>query len=228
MIRRVWPLLLAAALGACSVAQDFSAEHALDMPSPTEKGYAALAKGDNPTAVKWLIVALQEKPDDPSLSLDLAAAYQRLGRYDDARKLYQTVLDTAAGVMPASVDDPKLKDRDLAQVAASDLALCTGCAMPDEALQAYRHFAAGDFAGAAGLLEAAVGAKPEDPYLKLDLAATERRLGKKEVARKQYQAVIEQEKDKEKAKKPVVPPPKTPQPKTLTEFAEADLAALGQ
>ena len=51
--RRFAPLFLVLALGACSATKDFSAEHAFDMPSPTEKGYAALAAGDNPTAVKW-------------------------------------------------------------------------------------------------------------------------------------------------------------------------------
>jgi len=218
MIRRFGPLLLVMVLGACSVAQDFSAEHALDMPSPTEKGYAALAKGDNPTAVKWLTVALQDKPDDPYLSVDLAAAYQRLGRFDDARKVFQTVLDTASGVTPEAVGDDKLKGRDLTQVAASNLALCTGCGMPDPALEAYRKFAAGDFAGAAEGLDKAVAAKPDDLYYQLDLAATDRRLGRIDAARKLYKAVAD------KGKAPL--PPAAPHGKPVGDIAEADLAAL--
>jgi len=114
---------LLALLAACSVVKDFEPESALDMPNETEKGYAALAAGDNPTAVKWLTLAAKDKPDDPYLMLDLAAAYQRLGRFDDARKLYQQGIDNAKNVTPAKVDDPKLQGRTLAEIAAADMAL---------------------------------------------------------------------------------------------------------
>ena len=95
----------------------------LDTRSDTEKGYAALAEGDNPRAVRWLSAASKAKPDDPYLMLDLAAAYQNLGKFDDARKLYQKVIDTAKDVTPAKVDDPKLQGKTLAEIAAADLAL---------------------------------------------------------------------------------------------------------
>jgi len=216
------PLVLVALLGACNVAQDFSPEHALDMPSPTEKGYAALAAGDNPTAVKWFTIALHDTPDDPYLTVDLAAAYQRLGRFDDARKLYQGVIDTATGVVAEKVDDAKLQGRDLAQVAAADLALCTACAMPDAALKGYRAFASGDFAGAADSLDKAFSAKP-DLYLQLDLAAANRRAGRSDAARIHYQAVADTAK-----KLAGNGPSPVPHAKTLSDIAEADLAALGK
>jgi Flp pilus assembly protein TadD len=220
--RRCGPLLLAGLLGACNVVQDFSPEHALDMPSSTEKGYAALAAGDNPTAVKWLTVALKDKPDDPYLTIDLAAADQRLGKFDDAQKLYQRLVDTAAGVVPETVDDPKLQGRDLAQVAAADLALCTACGMPDPALKGYQQFAAGDFAGAAASLEAGFKAKP-DIYLQLDLGATAHRLGRDDAARLHYQGVADTAKQmKDQGASPVL------HAKTMVEIAEADLAALGK
>ena len=241
---RFAPLFLAAALGACSAVQDFSPEHALDMPSPTEKGYAALAAGDNPTAVKWLTVAAQDKPDDPYLTVDLAAAYQRLGRFDDARKLYQGVVDTAAGVVPEKIADAKLQGRDLAQIAAADLAICSACAMPDPAIKAYQAFAAGDFAGAASQLEAAaaVSIGVDNLYLQLDQAATDRRLGRVEAARKHYQVVAEKAKDLPTDPKlptdsktaldpklPTITPLRPEQhAKTLAEIAEADLAVLGK
>ena len=167
--------ILAMVLGACSATKDFSAEHAFDMPSPTEKGYAALAAGDNPTAVKWLTIAAQDKPGDPYLTLDLAAAYQRLGRFDEARKLYQGVVDTAAGIVPEKIADAKLQGRDLAQIAAADLAICSACALPDPAIKAYQAFAAGDFAAAAGQFEAAAAESigVDNLYLQLDQAATD-------------------------------------------------------
>jgi tetratricopeptide (TPR) repeat protein len=225
------PLLLAMVLGACSATKDFSAEHAFDMPSPTEKGYAALAAGDNPTAVKWLTIAARDKPDDPYLTLDLAAAYQRLGRFDDARKLYQGVVDTAAGIVPEKAANAELKGRDLSQIAAADLAICSACAMPEPAIKAYQAFAAGDFASAAGQLEAAaaVSIGLDNLYLQLDQAATDRRLGRAEAARKHYQVVAEKAKDLPDTKPPpVVPPPPAQHAKTLAEIAEADLAALGK
>ncbi len=226
-IGNIGPLLLVLALGACSATKDFSAEHAFDMPSPTEKGYTALAAGDNPTAVKWLTIAAQDKPDDPYLTLDLAAAYQRLGRFDDARKLYQGVIDTAAGIVPEKIADPKLQGRDLAQIAAADLAICTACDMPDPALKGYQAFAAGDFAGAASQFEAAaaVSVGLDNLYLQLDQAATDRRLGRIEAARKHYQVVVEKAEPDPKPV-PVTPPAK--HAKTLAEIAEADLAALGK
>jgi tetratricopeptide (TPR) repeat protein len=219
---RFGPLLLAMALGACSAVQDFSPEHALDMPSPAEKGYAALAAGDNPTAVKWLTVASQAKPDDPYLTVDLAAAYQRLGRFDDARKLYQGVVDTAAGIVPEKVADPRLEGRDLAQIAAADLAICSACALPDSAIKAYQAFAAGDFAAAVGQFDAAaaVSIGLDNLYLQLDQAATDRRLGRAEAARTLYQTVAD------KAPPAAIPPAQ--HAKTLAEIAEADLAALGK
>ena len=99
-----------------------TAEHAFDMPTPAEKGYAALAAGNNPIAIRWFLVALKDKPDDPYLMLDLAAAYQNLAKYDDARQYYQKVIDKAKDVTPDTVTDPKLKGKNLADIAAANMA----------------------------------------------------------------------------------------------------------
>jgi Flp pilus assembly protein TadD len=213
---------LMALLSACSTVRGLSPVEAFDMPSETEKGYAALAAGDNPTAVKWLTVASNAKPDDPYLMVDLAAAYQRLGRFDQAQKLYQTVVDTAQDVTPAKVADPKLQGKSLARVAAADLALCTACAMPPEAGKAYAALADGNDPEAARWLAAAVQAKPDDLYLKLDLAAADRQLGRNDAARTLDQQIIDT------AKEPTPPklPDSPPRARTITELAAADLALL--
>lgn len=120
---RLLPLL--ALLAACSGTADKlgdTAEHAFDMPTPAEKGYAALAAGNNPIAVRWFLVALKDKPDDPYLMLDLAAAYQNLAKFDDARQYYQKVIDKAKDVTPDNVTDPNLKGKNLADIAAANLA----------------------------------------------------------------------------------------------------------
>jgi tetratricopeptide (TPR) repeat protein len=249
MIKRFAPLPLAALLAACATVTDFSPEHALDMPSPTEKGYAALAAGDNPTAVRWLTVATVGKPGDPYLMLDIAAAYQRLGKFEEAKMLYQTVVDTAAGTKPDKVDDPKLQGKDLAEVAAADLAICSACDMPGSAAKGYSALAAGDGSGAVKGLADASKDKPDDLYLLIDLAAAHRRLGETDAAKKLYQAVIDKAKTPPPPAKPPDPHPssgttKTPPPpvkppdplpptvtahaKPLADIATDDLAQLSK
>lgn len=123
---RLLPLL--ALLAACDTSSKVAdrvgdtAEHAFDMPTPAEKGYAALAAGNNPIAIRWFLVALKDKPDDPYLMLDLAAAYQNLAKYDDARQYYQKVIDKAKDVTPDNVTDPNLKGKNLADIAAANMA----------------------------------------------------------------------------------------------------------
>ena len=82
---------------------------AFDMPSETEKGYAALAKGDYPAAAHWFTIAGAAKPDDLTLMLDLAASDQKLGQFDAARILYLKVaaLGQHATPDPAAVSDPR-------------------------------------------------------------------------------------------------------------------------
>jgi tetratricopeptide (TPR) repeat protein len=131
--RRGPPLCLAALLGATALAAcrtvdatadavGNTAEHAFDMPSEADKGYQALASGNNPAAIKWFSLALKDDPNNAYLKLDLAAAETRLGRFDEARALYQQVIDTAKDVVPEKVADPKLQGKSLAEIAAADVA----------------------------------------------------------------------------------------------------------
>jgi Flp pilus assembly protein TadD len=230
-------LLLLAPLVSCQPIQDFSPSHALDMPSETEKGYAALAAGDYPAAVRWLTIAATLKPENPYLMLDLAAAYQKLGRFDDAQKRYQILVDTARAVTPVKVTDPALQGKTLAQIAAADLAQCSSCDLPPEAGTAYAALAAGDDQAAQHGLDAASKARPDDLYFMLDLASADQKLGQTEAARLLYHKVIDT---------PPPPPPAPPAPKpgtppgvmpvvvapaiipgrTLAEIATDDLAQL--
>src|SRR5579859_8001371 len=113
-MHRYHALFPVALLAACSV---------FDQPSETEKGYAALAAGDNPAALHWLSIAAKQRPDDPYLMLDLAAANQKLGKFDEARRLYQKVIETAKDVVPDSSVNPALHGRTLGEIAAANLAL---------------------------------------------------------------------------------------------------------
>lgn len=221
MIKFTGLLPLLALLPACSTVTDFSPTSAFDMPSEAEKGYAALAAGDKPGAVKWLTIALVAKSDDPYLRVDLAAAYQGLGRFDDARHFYQIVVDTAKDVTTDKVTDPKLQGKSLGQIAAADLAACTSCDLPPEGRKGYEALAAGDDPAALRGLDAAAKAKPDDVYYGLDQAAVERKLGQVDAARKLYQSVVD-------AEKPPKPPDPKPHIKSVTEVAAADLAQLSK
>jgi Flp pilus assembly protein TadD len=199
-------LLLLAPLVSCQPIEDFSPSHALDMPSETEKGYAALAAGDYPTAVRWLTIAATLTPDNPYLMLDLGAAYQKLGRFDDAQQRYQILVDTAREVTPGNVTDPTLQGKTLAQIAAADLAQCSPCDLPPEAGTAYAALAEGDDQAAQHGLEAASKARPNDLYFMLDLASVDQRVGQTDAARILYQKVIDT---------PPPPPPAPPAPPAL-------------
>ncbi|MEA2754056.1 MAG: hypothetical protein QOJ54_345 [Aliidongia sp.] len=216
-------LPLLALLASCSAAAPVLTDplSAFDMPSATEKGYAALAARNYPIAVRWLSLVATEKPDDPYLMLDLAAAYQKLGKFDDAQRRYQILVDTAADVIPAKVTDPALRGKSLAEIAAADLALCASCDLPNEAREGYAALGAGDNATALHRLSDAAAVKPDDPYLRLDLAAVARKLGKFDEARSADEKTVELA----PPGKPVTGAPAIPG-RTLGDIAAADLGAL--
>jgi Flp pilus assembly protein TadD len=194
---------------------------AFDLPSATEKGYAALAAGNYPIAVRWLSLVATDKPNDPYLMLDLAAAYQKLGKFDDAQRRYQILVDTAGDITPGKVTDPTLSGKSLAEIAAADLALCVSCDLSDDTRQGYAAMGAGDAAKAWHLLSDAAEAKPDDAYLRLDLAAVARKLGKFDEAR----SIDEKITEPTPPEKPVAGAPAIPG-RTLGEIAAADLDAL--
>jgi Flp pilus assembly protein TadD len=218
---RLLPLL--ALLASCSAAAPVLTDplSAFDMPSATEKGYAALAAGNYPIAVRWLSLVATEKPDDPYLMLDLAAAYQKLGKFDDAQRRYQILVDTAADVIPAKVTDPALHGKSLAEIAAADLALCVSCDLPNEAREGYAALGVADNATALHRLSDAAAVKPDDPYLRLDLAAVARKLGKFDEARSADEKTVELA----PPGKPVTGAPAIPG-RTLGDIATADLGVL--
>jgi hypothetical protein len=91
-----------------------------DTRSEEQTGFDFLQAGDAAHAVPHFQAALVLKPDDPYIQLDLAAAFDRLARFSDAKPLYEKVLKTGKDVRPvgAAPDD----QRTLADIAAADLA----------------------------------------------------------------------------------------------------------
>jgi len=88
------------------------------------RGFEALNAGDWLKAQQYLIQAKQAFPDDPYVLLNLGVVAQRLGRFDEARRYFQEVVDMAPDDVPEHVSDPNLAGRsleDLARMALTTL-----------------------------------------------------------------------------------------------------------
>jgi Tfp pilus assembly protein PilF len=90
-----------------------------DERNEAQIGYDFLKAGDAAHAALHLQTAKAAAPDDPYIQLDLAAAYDRLGRFADAKPLYEKVLTTGKDLHPidAAPDD----HRTLADIAQANL-----------------------------------------------------------------------------------------------------------
>lgn len=71
----------AAALGAAALLLSGCATSAYEA---NEAARDALARGDHATAIEKFLEAQVERPDDPDVAINLAAAYHAAGRYDEA------------------------------------------------------------------------------------------------------------------------------------------------
>jgi Tfp pilus assembly protein PilF len=91
-----WTLLVAAALGGTSA----STASAQDLT-----GYGAIMQGDFSNAERMLTAQRRIHPDRPELMINLAAVYGRAGRTDEARSLYEAVLDRPNLLMDVTPDE---------------------------------------------------------------------------------------------------------------------------
>jgi tetratricopeptide (TPR) repeat protein len=71
-------------------------------------GYAKLESGDNAAALEHL---LQADATNPFHTLLLARAYERLGRKDEAKKAYQTIVDSQAQGIELPLSYPEAKKK---------------------------------------------------------------------------------------------------------------------
>ncbi|HEV2677295.1 MAG TPA: tetratricopeptide repeat protein [Aliidongia sp.] len=107
-------------LGACGGPDRATNEAAAQLAY--RRGFEAIGTGDWLTAEQYLLQAKQAFPDDPYVLLNLGVVAQRLGRFDEARRYYQQVVDRAPDVVPVQVSDPKASGKTLADLARADLA----------------------------------------------------------------------------------------------------------
>jgi tetratricopeptide (TPR) repeat protein len=94
---------------------------------PASPGYKALNAGDYAKARDIFWTMYTQDPHDPFVELDLASAYQGLGRMDLAEPYYRRVLEDGEGIVPKTAASSKGKT--LAVIACENLR--TGLQDPD-------------------------------------------------------------------------------------------------
>ena len=85
------------------------------------KGFEAIEKSQLADAERVLTEALDSNPDNPYALLNLGAVYQRTGRFDEAREMFERVIALDAQSKPAKRSwfvDP---DKNLKQIAEDNL-----------------------------------------------------------------------------------------------------------
>ncbi|GGF41522.1 hypothetical protein GCM10011611_54950 [Aliidongia dinghuensis] len=123
-MRAAAPLLvgLALALAACGSDDPGLNQTAATAQQAYQRGFEAIGTGDWLKAEQYLVQAKQAFPNDPYVLLNLGVVAQRLGRFAEARRYYQQVVDMAPDVIPAQVSDPDAAGKSLADLARDDLA----------------------------------------------------------------------------------------------------------
>ncbi len=108
------------------------AHSATSLPGPdielTEQkaaSYEALAGGDAERAKADLEARLLQEPEDPALLINLAAAYARLGRPDQAAMTYQAAADSKSRYRLELADGRWMDSRRVARKGLDSLGLAT-------------------------------------------------------------------------------------------------------
>ena len=110
-MRYLIPLVCAVAVGGCTTS-------VVTADSP---GYKALASGDYATAENDFKQQQAQNPHDPYLEVDLAAAYQQLGRLDLAETLDRQAMIDGKGVYPGATTDPHDQGKTVAEIACENI-----------------------------------------------------------------------------------------------------------
>jgi Ca-activated chloride channel family protein len=73
-------------------------------PVLVARGESAYASGEFASALKLFEAAIERAPAEPVPAYNAAAAWFQLGRYDEARKLYQTARERAGAALRTKID----------------------------------------------------------------------------------------------------------------------------
>lgn len=84
-------------------------------------GYEALMRGDNERAVAQIMSNAQVSRNDPAKLLNLGQAYVRMGRTEEAEKLFQAAMLSRDSVDLVLADGSVMNSRDAARKAYANL-----------------------------------------------------------------------------------------------------------
>jgi Flp pilus assembly protein TadD len=88
---------------------------------PTDKGYQLLDSGRYSEARDVFAAELKDDPHNPYVELNLAAAYQDLGRVDLAESLYRRAIVDGRDIVPAVASNPNEAGMTLSDMACTNL-----------------------------------------------------------------------------------------------------------
>jgi Flp pilus assembly protein TadD len=88
---------------------------------PASDGYKALEAGEYAKARDYFWAMYSKNPDDPFVELNLAVAYDGLGRMDLAEPFYRQVLDNGRNIAAPATRNADNKNKTLADIACTDL-----------------------------------------------------------------------------------------------------------
>ena len=94
--------------------------------NPASPGYQALTSHNFAAARADFAEAYTKNPHDPFVELDLAAAYQNLGRMDLAEPFYRGVIADGKGIMPETTMLASDSGLTLDQIACKNLRMGLG------------------------------------------------------------------------------------------------------
>lgn len=85
------------------------------------KGFEAIENGQLVDAEKILTEALDSNPDNPYALLNLGAVYQRTGRFDQAREMFERVIALDPQEVPARKSKFLQESKTLREIAENNL-----------------------------------------------------------------------------------------------------------
>ena len=88
-----------------------------------ETGYRALSKGDYKKAEDDLNAALKAKPTNPYALLNLGALYQNTGRNEEAKKMYNKLIELNPSTTASRSNKKGAEGKKLVDIAKDNLAL---------------------------------------------------------------------------------------------------------
>lgn len=85
------------------------------------EGYEALIRQDYDKAEAFFELALSVNPENPYALLNLGVVYQNTGRYEQAKKMYQKVIELKSDVTAKQSTDTDFQGKTLSEIAEINL-----------------------------------------------------------------------------------------------------------